>query len=283
MAQYDGRRMGVSEAVVDERDLRERVERIQWYHTLELAPGVVTPGWLDHRRVVHRVPLPASLHGKRCLDVGTFNGFWAFEMERREAQDVTAIDVLDPRRWDWPIDSGEATIEALAQRMAEGEGFAVAHATLESAVRRLDLSVYDLDERNVGRFDIVYVGSLLIHLRDPVRALERIRDVCAGTLIVVDGIDLPMTLRNPRLPAARLDGRGRPWWWYPNLAGLARLVEAAGFELMTSPRPLFVPPGRGWQPERWSAQLLRTREGRQSLTAAWIGDPHGVLVARPRR
>jgi tRNA (mo5U34)-methyltransferase len=274
--------MGVREVLADERDLRERVERIQWYHTLDLAPGVVTPGWLDHRRVVAQVPLPASLDGKRCLDVGTFNGFWAFEMERRGAQDVVAIDVLDPHRWDWPAGSDQATIETLAQRMAEGEGFAVAQAALDSAVRRLDLSVYDLDERNVGKFDVVYVGSLLIHLRDPVRALERVREVCEGTLILVDGIDLPMTLRNPRLPVARLDGRGRPWWWYPNLAGLARLVEAAGFELTAPPRRLFIPPGRGWQPERWSARALRTREGRYSLTAAWIGDPHAVVQARPR-
>jgi tRNA (mo5U34)-methyltransferase len=274
--------MGVREVVADKGDVRERVDRIQWYHTLDLAPGVVTPGWLDHRRVMAQIPLPASLDGKRCLDVGTFNGFWAFEMERRGAQEIVAIDVLDPHRWDWPAGSDEATIETLAQRMAEGEGFAVAHAAFESAVRRLDLSVYDLDERKVGKFDVVYVGSLLIHLRDPVRALERVREVCKGTLILVDGIDLPMTLRNPRLPVARLDGRGRPWWWYPNLAGLARLVEAAGFELTAPPRRLFIPPGRGWQPERWSPRALRTREGRYSLTAAWIGDPHGVVLARPR-
>jgi tRNA (mo5U34)-methyltransferase len=50
---------------------------------MELAPGVLTPGWLDHRGAVARVPFPDSLEGKRCLDVGTFNGFWAFEMERR--------------------------------------------------------------------------------------------------------------------------------------------------------------------------------------------------------
>jgi hypothetical protein len=37
----------------------------------------------------------------------------------------------------------------------------------------------------VGRFDLVYLGSLLVHLRDPVRALECVRSVCDGLLIVV--------------------------------------------------------------------------------------------------
>jgi tRNA (mo5U34)-methyltransferase len=263
-------------------DLRRSVESIQWYHTLELAPHVVTPGWLDHRGVVAQVPLPQSLSGLRCLDVGTFNGFWAFEMERRGAAEVIGIDVLDARSWDWPLDSDEATVSALAARLAGGDGFTIAQRALGSSVQRVDCSVYDLDERDLGRFDVVYLGSLLVHLRDPVRALERVRTVCDGTLVVVDGIDLPLTLRSPRLPLARLDGRGRPWWWYANLAGLARLVEAGGFELVSPPRRLFVPPGAGWRPRRLAPQGLRGREGRYQLIAAWLGDPHGVIVARPR-
>jgi len=166
--------------------------------------------------------------------------------------------------------------------MAGGEGFEIARAALGSSVKRLDLSIYDVDERDIGRFDLVYLGSLLVHLRDPVRALERVRTVCAGMLLVVDGVDLPLSLRHPLVPVARLDGRGRPWWWYPNAAGLARLVEAGGFEVLDGPRRLLVPPGAGWQPQRWNPRLLRSREGRYTLTAAWLGDPHAVVVARPR-
>jgi tRNA (mo5U34)-methyltransferase len=89
--------------------LSERVAAIEWYHTLELAPGVVTPGWFDTRAVVAQLPLPPSLDGKRCLDVGTFDGFWAFEMERRGGS-VTAIDVIDPLEWDWPVNSSAEAI-----------------------------------------------------------------------------------------------------------------------------------------------------------------------------
>ena len=58
--------------------MRADVAEQEWYHTLELAPGVVTPGWFDTREVPQRLPIPASLAGRRCLDVGTFDGFWAF-------------------------------------------------------------------------------------------------------------------------------------------------------------------------------------------------------------
>lgn len=274
--------MSASPTAPPGRDLAARVAELDWYHTLELAPGVVTPGWLDHRRVAGRVPLPPRLDGRRCLDVGTFNGFWAYEMERRGASEVIAIDVLDPYRWDWPVASDEATVAALASRMRGGEGFEIAREALGSSVRRLDRSVYDLNPEEFGGFDVVYLGSLLVHLRDPVRALEAIRSVCRGTLVVVDGIDLPLTLRAPRSPLARMDGRGRPWWWQPSAAGLARVIEAGGFTVTGGPRLLFVPAGRGWNPPRRDLKLLRHRDGRYQLTAGWLGDPHAAVVACPR-
>ena len=262
--------------------LEAEVAAREWYHTLELAPGLVTPGYLDTRQIVDEIPFPPSLTGLRCLDVGTFNGFWAFEMERRGAAEVVAVDVLDPERWDWPAASDPKAIAAIGRRQAGGGGFEIAKRALGSAVRRLDRSVYDLDERELGRFDLVYLGSLLVHLRDPVGALERVRGVCDGSLIVVDGIDLPLSTLFPRHPVARLDGRGRPWWWYANAAGLARMVEAAGFDVVAGPRKLFIPPGPGWPRPRLRPRLLKTRQGRYNLTVASKGDPHAVVVARPR-
>jgi tRNA (mo5U34)-methyltransferase len=262
-------------------ELRREVAALDWYHTLELAPGIVTPGWFDLRGMVEEAPLPASLSEKRCLDVGTFDGFWAFEMERRGAEDVVAIDVLDPKAWDWPVESDPATIDAIGHRKAGGAGFEVAHRALRSSVERLELSVYDLDPDRVGKFDLVYVGSLLMHLRDPVRALERVRSVCQEQLVVVDNIDLVLSLIHPRKPVALLDGRGRPWWWRANVACLVSMVEAAGFELIGEPRRLYMTPGRG-QPLARRPRFLLSRAGREALLVAWRGDPHAALAAAPR-
>src|SRR3954449_8808986 len=215
-----------------------------WYHTIELAPGVVTPGQIDHRRVVDKV-LPASLRGRRALDVGTFDGFWAFELERRGAEEVIAVDLLDPTRWDWPQAAPASVLEALAARKRGGEGFLVAREALRSSVVRMERSVYELDPDEIGEFDLVYVGSLLLHLRDPVRALERVRRVCRGVLLVVDAIDPVLSALHPLKPLAGLDGVGRPWWWLPNAAGLRQMVEVAGFEVVGPVRRVTMPPGAG--------------------------------------
>ncbi|HUC36591.1 MAG TPA: class I SAM-dependent methyltransferase [Acidimicrobiales bacterium] len=264
-------------------DLRAEVGSIEWYHTIELAPGVVTPGWHDTRSVVAQVPFPASLAGKRCLDVGTFDGFWAFEMERRGASEIVAVDVPDPKQWDWPVVSSEETRATIGSRKAEGRGFHTAHRALASKVQLLDRSVYDIDESDMGKFDLVYLGSLLVHLRDPIRALERLRDVCSGTMIVVDGIELFLSLLLPNLAVATFDGHGRPWWWYPNQAGLRRMVEAGGFEVLEGPKRIFMPPGAGQPLATFDPKLLASREGRRALVIARRGDPHAVLVARPVR
>lgn len=262
-------------------NLQAEVDVLEWYHTMELAPGVETPGWFDTRAIVKDLPIPASLAGMRCLDVGTFDGFWAYEMERRGAAEVIAVDVIDPEKWDWPVTSSAAAKVEIGKRKAGGRGFAVAHQALRSSVTRIERSVYDLDEAEVGRFDFIYLGSLLVHLRDPIRAVERLRSVCDGMMVVVDGIDLELSLLLPRRPVATIDGKGRPWWWAPNQAGLKQLIEAGGFKVVDGPRRFFMPPGPGQSTASFHPRLLATRAGRYALVVARRGDPHAVLVAQP--
>ena len=204
-------------------DLRAEVERYPWYHTLELGDGVVTEAMFDHRPVLDRYPVPADLSGQRCLDVGTMDGFWAFEMERRGAASVTAIDLDDPDDLDWPFalrDAQKTLDETKVER------FALAKRALGSSAERVTMSVYDLGP-HLGEFDFVFCGDLLIHLKDPVTAVERIRSVCLRTAVIVNTIT---TFRfRERVPLAQLDGVDEFGWWQTNLAGLVRIVRAAGF------------------------------------------------------
>ena len=72
-----------------------------WYHTIELGNGLVSKGAYDLRSVVDCYGIPKSLRGKEVLDVDTGDGFFAFEMERREADRVVAIDVARVGDCDW--------------------------------------------------------------------------------------------------------------------------------------------------------------------------------------
>ena len=268
-----------AEAVAADQLARE-VAGIKWYHSIELAPGLVTPGWFDTRAVARQLPIPADLSGRRCLDIGTFDGFWAFEMERRGASEVVAVDIPDPDQWDWPANSEpEARAEIAARR--PGAGFELARSALASAVRRVESSVYDLGPRELGTFDYVYLGSLLLHLRDPVRALERVHDVCTGELLLVETIDLPLTLAMPGRPVATLDARGRPWWWTANAAGIVRMLEAARLEAIERPRRIYMPAGDGQDVSRLSVRRLLRRQGPKAALLALKGDPHIAVRARP--
>lgn len=259
----------------------ELIAARRWYHTIELPEGVVTPGKYDLRGALRRVPLPASLAGRRCLDIGTHDGFWAFAMERRGAEEVVAIDLDDPDAYDWPRPVPALTDEVRTANAERLESFRIAHAALGSSVQRRSLSVYDLSPEALGRFDFAVIGTLLLHLRDPSRALSAIAGVLDGELLVNDVISLSLTLLRPRTPAAKLMGvPGLPFWWSPNLAGLRRLVISAGFEIVRSGRPYLVANGTGSEAWNVARRHVLASVARQALLR--VGTPHAWVLARPR-
>ena len=203
-----------------------------WYHTIELAPGVVTPGQVDLRKVASRL-LPDDLTGKRALDVGTFDGFWAFELERRGAE-VVAIDVGSIESAEWPPVS-RARLEARTRELDVelGRGFRLAAEALESKVKRVVCDVYELGPEAIGGpVDIAFSGAILLHLRDPVRALEHIRSVLSpgGELRMMEPVSLRLTLTHPRRPAARFCAAATDFnWWLPNLAAVRAWALTAQF------------------------------------------------------
>ena len=204
-------------------ELQAEAERYPWYHTLELGDGVVTDGMFDHRPHMHHYPLPADLSGKRCLDVATMDGYWAFEMERRGAASVTALDLEDPSQLDWP-----AALRGQDQTMDETKArrFELAKTALGSNVERVLMSAYELSPE-LGTFDFVFCGDLLLHLKDPITPVENIRSVCTGSAVIVNVIK-KFRMYEKR-PMAELDGIDVFQWWLTNLEGLVRIVKSAGF------------------------------------------------------
>lgn len=204
--------------------LEDRVEKFSWYHTLELGPGVVTRGLFDHRSMTDRYLIPPDLTGMRCLDVGTMDGFWAFELERRGASEVHAVDLEDPDALDWPVSLRASTVKTMDE--TKGERFALAKEALGSRVQRHLRSVYDIDT-DLGLFDFVFCGDLLVHLKDPATALERMRRVCSATTVICTPVKHFRFARNK--PVAEFDGIDNFQWWLPNEKALERMMIAAGY------------------------------------------------------
>ena len=204
----------------------ERAKAQGWYHTLEL-PGYTTSGVFDLRPVVGEYGLPDSLAGKRVLEVGTWDGFWAFEMERRGADEVIAIDLDDENELDWPPRRRTPKDEVV-----RGSGFALAKELLDSKVERVVRSVYDATAEDLGTFDLVFCGSVLIHLRDQLLAMERIASLTkpGGVFISAEAYERVTDLAP--FPMARFRGNRDKAvvFWVPNRKGWRDMLWFAGFD-----------------------------------------------------
>ncbi|HUE25231.1 MAG TPA: class I SAM-dependent methyltransferase [Solirubrobacteraceae bacterium] len=235
-----------------------------WYHSIEVAPGVVTPGMFDLRPITEQLPWP-NVRGKRCLDVGSADGFLAFELERRGAAEVVAADLGGHEDWDFEPHRREIgpTFLNYVYGPTKGLGFRVAAELLGSSVSAVECSVYDLRPDSVGEFDVVVCGSLLLHLSDPLRALAAIRSVCRDRFMSTNQVELGLSLLHPRLPLFRLDGTsGITQWWLANVEGHRQMIRAAGFELERESGLYSIPygpahPARGRRPRAVLASLAR--------------------------
>jgi tRNA (mo5U34)-methyltransferase len=252
-----------------------------WYHTIEVAPGVETPGWFDLRPIVERLPWP-DVRGRRCLDVGTYDGFLAFELERRGAGEVMATDLAGHEQWDWPPRVRARGVEYLRTVAGpeRGGGFEIARELLGSSARLQHVSVYDLSPETVGEFDVVVCGSLLLHLRDPMRALAAIRSVCRGRLLSTNQVDLRLSIGR-RQPLVRLDGTSDLCqWWIPSAAGHRQMVLAGGFEVERESGLYSIPFGAAHAPRGGGLRASAVKLARRAFTRG-DGVPHHALLARP--
>lgn len=205
-------------------EVADRARELSWYHTLELGDGYVTEGMFDLRPMVDRYGLPRRMDGMRALDVGTWDGFWAFEMERRGAE-VVALDLDDERALDYPADRRPKTFPD----QARGSGFRLARDVLGSSVERFDCSIYEARPEELGTFDLVFCGSVVIHLRDQVLALERIAGLCRESFVSVEPYDRVTDLLPFPVARYRAHRDSDVVFWEPNRRAWKAMLRSAGF------------------------------------------------------
>lgn len=206
------------------QDILQQIESLEWYHTLDLGNGITTPGDYDHRPYLPYYGLPDDLTGKTALDVGAASGFFSFEMERRGAR-VTAVDLPAWFSHDFgPCYQPDKTAEE--GRRYLHSPFSLAKQLLNSAVEKVEMSVYDLDPEKLGTFDLVFCGSMLLHITDPIRALWRLQSVTREVAIITTVI----SQEDSSKPVAEFVGHHRgDGWWFPNRACFEAMVQSAGF------------------------------------------------------
>jgi tRNA (mo5U34)-methyltransferase len=222
--------------------LIDRAREQGWYHTLDL-PGYTTTGLFDMRQYVGKYGLPGSLEGKRVLEVGTWDGFWAFEFEKRGAE-VVAIDLDDENDLDWP-----PRRRTPDPTLVRGSGFRLAKEMLDSKVERVVKSIYHATPEELGTFDIVFCGSVLLHLRDQLLALSRIADLVkpGGVFISAEEYE-PVTDLIP-FPVARFRGNrdAAVVFWVPSRRAWRQMLWHSGFDRIEEVTRFTMKASPGWK------------------------------------
>jgi tRNA (mo5U34)-methyltransferase len=277
-----------------------------WYHTIELAPGVLTPGnkpLAVQRREWDLMQLP-DLAGRSFLDVGGVDGWYAFEAERRGARRVA---VLDHYLWSVDLLAAHEHFETLRARGETPGGFAwpgtafwkpdelpgkrrfdFARDVLGSSAEGIAVDFMECDLEAVGVWDVVLYLGVLYHMEDPIRALRRLRAVTRELAVVETEIafypDRPGETMWRFFPFSELNN-DESNWWASSLPGLLGALGAVGFsraEVMFGWPSEAVPKG----PPGYRRALMRWR--RMRGRARWelpslVDDPPVVVGNGPHQ
>ena len=235
--------------------LSEQVAQIQWCHSIDLGHGIVTPG-LSQTRPPTAMDLP-DMSAKTVLDIGAWDGLNSFLAERLGASRVVALDhyawgvdmVARNDYWDeckkvkrYPdhnLDESRFWREDLPGKA----GFDLAREVLGSAVKDVTGDFMTMDLEPLGTFDVVLFLGVLYHLREPLKALERVRSLTKGVAVIeTSAIEIPEMSDQALIrfyPGDELDGDFGNYFAL-SAAALVGLAKAAGFtsvELKTFPPP----------------------------------------------
>jgi tRNA (mo5U34)-methyltransferase len=199
---------------MDNGKLTSEISKISWFHTFDFGNGIVTSGRDNSYKRLETLHLPKNLSGMSVLDIGSWDGFFAFEAERRGASRVLATDSFCWGGNGW----------------GTKDGFNLARNILNSKVEDLEIDVMELRPEKVGAFDLVLCLGVLYHMRDPLLALERISSVTKGQLILDTHVECLMTNR-PMItfyPGNELNNDPTNWCG-PNLAAVEAMLKTVGF------------------------------------------------------
>jgi tRNA (mo5U34)-methyltransferase len=195
------------------QSLAEVLSSREWFHWFDFGDGLVATGRDPSARKLAALELP-DLAGRTVLDIGTFDGYFAFESERRGAARVVAND-----HWVWIWPGGHAR-----------GNFELVHALLDSRVEMLEAPVEVLDGNAQGTFDVTLFLGVLYHAPDMLGYLRRVRSVTSGMLVLetlVDALDVDRPTA-VFYPPGSIPGDDSNHWG-PNPACVEAMLRRAGF------------------------------------------------------
>jgi SAM-dependent methyltransferase len=141
-----------------------------WYYSMELVPGLFTPG-VKHLNLglTRNLLSRCEVSSRKCLDIGTMEGAVPVLLSRRGADPVVAVDVLN------------CGVKILMVKHFTGAQFnyrgGLTHLETAPLIRR----------RYGGDFDLVVLSGVLYHCFGPLHVLATARSLLrTGGLMIVE-------------------------------------------------------------------------------------------------
>lgn len=181
---------------------RNIIKKLSWYHTIKLPNNLLTNGVYDHRPILKYYDFPSSLKNKTVLDVGAADGFFSFEFEKKGAKEVMAIDT---HQFDGSIGHTDVSPTKIENYLKKYRCFnnekslyldiykslkiktsirlLIIKKILKSQVKFKIESIYNLKKKK-KKFDLVFCGDLIEHLKNPLIALENLVSVSKNLCII---------------------------------------------------------------------------------------------------
>jgi tRNA (mo5U34)-methyltransferase len=235
----------------DPVELRRRMGELGWYHSIDLGQGVITSGAVP-LDAVNDADMP-DMKGRSVLDVGAWDGANSFRAERLGATRIVALDHyvwgvdLGRRQQYWDECSRRGELPDHTQdetrfwnpALPGRRGFDFARAALGSSVESVvaDFMTTDLDA--LGRFEVVLYMGVLYHMREPLTALQRVRQVTTEVAVIeTEAVEIRGRSEESLLQFIAGNDLYQDYgnWYVPNQAALHQLCRAAGFSRVLTRR-----------------------------------------------
>jgi len=226
------------QTIVDEETIEQKIASLgPWFHNLRLngvqtAPQHFLGDYPEIKFANFRSDIPLDLSGKTVLDIGCNAGFYSFEMKRRGARRVVAIDT--------------------DERYLRQARFAAEVQGIEIEFRQM--AVWDV-ARLGEKFDLVIFMGVLYHLRHPLLALDLIHEHVARDLMLFQSMqrgsrdvvavepdyefNAPAPFDQPGYPRMHFIehrySHDETNWWVPNRACVEAMLRSSGFAIEAHP------------------------------------------------
>jgi tRNA (mo5U34)-methyltransferase len=181
-----------------------------WHHAFEIAPGISTPGSYNPGFMWQKLGL-SRCDGMRALDIGASDGYFT-KMLAEAGAEVTAVDY----------------------RNKKVTGFWLTEMLIDTPVKHIQASIYDLPGLEPGQFDIVLFMGVLYHLPDMIQALRIVRSLSGSRMFLETWYDASAPegvsfASYHRGNTARNDPTN---FWAPSLQCLRDMLEDTGFRVV---------------------------------------------------